>query len=122
MEKTTEARLFTKDKAAMTLTIVSGALVLLNVASVFVRLRSHDFKVPVQYVVNDGSVLQTSNWLSLYSLILVSILGFAAAIYLAHQLYKASRQFAVAALAVYVVIAVFSLLVTNALLGLVGKV
>lgn len=122
MEKTTETRLFTKDKVAMTLVIISGVLSFLNIMTVFVRLRSHDFKVPVQYVVNDGSVLQSSNWLSLYSLAVVSILGFVTVVFLAHQLYKASRQFAVAALAVYVVISVVSLLVTNALLGLVGKV
>lgn len=122
METVKENPVFTKDKPMMLLAIAGGVLAFLNVVLVFARLRSHDFKVPVQYVVNDGSVLQTSNWFSLYSLALVSVLGAGAAIFLAHRIHKSSRMFATGILITYIAIALVTLLVTNALLKLVGRV
>jgi hypothetical protein len=122
MEKNILDLRFTKDKPVMVLAVISGMLAFLNVILTFARLRSNDFKVPVQYVVHDGSVLQTSNWYSLYSLALFSVLSAGAMIFLAHRLHKANRLFAAATLAVYIVIGLVTLLATNALLGLVGRV
>lgn len=122
MEKNIHEVKFTKDRPIMVLAVISGLLAFLNVVSVIARLRSNDFKVPVQYVVHDGSVLQTSSWYSLYSLAFFSILSAVAMIVLAHRLHKANRLFASAILAVYLVIAVIALLASNALLGLVGGV
>lgn len=122
MEKIAEQTPFTKDRALMVLSIGAGILAFSNVLSVLVRLKSHDFKVPVQYIVNDGSVIQTSSWYSLYTLALVAVFGAAASIFLAHRLYRSNRVFAAGLLVVYLVVAVVSLLVTNALLGLVGRV
>jgi|GEM_PF-2772830 len=122
MEKTTEQIAFTKDRPIIILAITNGIFALMNVILTFARLRSHDFKVPVQYIVNDGSVLQTSNWYSLYSLALVSVAGFVAIIFLAYQLHKGNRLFAMAVLIIYLLVGVMTLLVTNALLGLVGRV
>lgn len=122
MEKNTLELKFTKDKPIMILAVTSSVISVLTFLSVIIRLRSNDFKVPVQYVVHDGAVLQTSNWFSLYSLALFSVLTCGAIIFLAHRLYKGNRVFAVGVLAVYTVISVITLFVTNALLGLVGRV
>lgn len=122
MEKVTEPVQFTKDKPVIILAVICGVLAFSNLVLTFVRLKSHDFKVPVQYIVNDGSVLQTSSWYSLYSIALFSLLGAGAVIFVAHRLHKGNRLFAIGILTVYVVIAIVSLLVTNALLGLVGAV
>lgn len=122
MEKVTEPTLFTKDKATMTLSIISGVIAVITVVLVFVRLKSHDFKVPVQYIVNDGSVVQSSVWYSLYSLALIAVFGAAVSIFLSYRLHKSSRIFAIGVLAMYVVLALFGLLVSNALLGLVSRV
>ena len=113
---------FTKDNPVMILAVLSGVLAFVNVVMVLVRLRSHDFKVPVQYIVNDGSVLQTSSWYTLYSLLLFSLLGTGVVIFLAHRLHKSNKFFAVGILAVQVIIGITSLLATGALLGLVSKV
>lgn len=112
----------TKDKPVILLVTLSGVLAFINVVITAARLRSHDFKVPVQYVVNDGSVLQTSSWYTLYSLALFSVAGAFVVVFLAHRVYKANKVFALGILTVYVVIQVFTILVTNALLGLVGRV
>lgn len=121
--KNTDASImFTKDKPAIILAVVSGVLAFLNVVLTFVLLRSHDFKVPVQYVVNDGSVLQTSSWYSLYSLALFSLLSAVATIFIAHRLHKGNRLFSIGILVIYCIVGVFTLLSTYALLNLVSTV
>ena len=122
MEKLSEPTPFIKDKPVMVITVINCVLAALNLILTVVRLRSHDFKVPVQYIVNDGTVLQTSNWYSLYSLALFSVVGVMVTTLLAIRLHKGNRVFANGTLLAYTVVAVMSLLVTNALLGLVSKV
>ena len=122
MEKTIEPIPFTKDKPIMILAVTGAILAILNLILTVVKLGSHDFKVPVQYVVNDGSVLQTSNWYSLYSIALFSVVGAGMTIFLAYRLHRGNRLFAAGALVAYMVVGVVSLLVTWALLGLVGRV
>jgi len=122
MEKNIEHVAFSKDRPVMVLAILGSLLAFLNVVLTVARLRSNDFKVPVQYVVHDGSVLQTANWYTLYSLALFSILSAVAVVFLAHRIHKGSRLFAAGTLVVYVVVGVVTLLATNALLSLVSRV
>lgn len=122
MKDAAEARVFTKDKPALFMSVIVVFLAIVNNLIVLARLRSNDFKVPIQYVVNDGSVLQTSSWYSLYSLGLFSAVGAIAVLFLAHRLHKGSRGFALGILVVFICIQVITVLVTNALLGLVGRV
>lgn len=122
MEKNIETLKFSKDKPVLVLSVVGGIVSFLTFLSVVARLRSNDFKVPVQYVVRDGAVLQTSNWFSLYSLALFSVFMAAATIFLAYRLHKSNRFFALGVLAVYALVALITLFVSNALLGLVGRV
>lgn len=122
MEHVKQQTAFTKDKPVIILAIVGGLLALAQVLVVLVRLSSHDFKVPVQYIVNDGSVLQTSSWYTLYSLALVAALGAGVSIFLAHRIHKTNRVLALGVLITSVVIGVIGLLVANALLGLVSRV
>ena len=76
MEKNTQQTVFSKDKVALGLAAWSVFATVATILFSLVRLRSHDFKIPVQYIVNDGSVLQTSSWYSLYSLALFSLFDF----------------------------------------------
>lgn len=122
MKEQTKANSFSKDRVLMLLGAVNIGLIVATVLSVFVRLRPSDFKIPVQYIVYDGTVVQTGNWFSLYSLVLFSAVGGAISLFLAHRLYKSNRHFALAIMVVYSVLAVFSLLSINALLGLVERV
>lgn len=113
---------FSKDKPVLFVAMLNGLVAFFVLLTVLLRLRSHDLKVPVQHIVNDGSVLQTASWYSLYSLALISLLGTGAVLFLAQQLHKGNRLFALGTLISYLVINVFGLLVTIALLGLVSKV
>ena len=122
MNKSLEPVPFIKDKAILLFVAIDSLLVLSIVGVVLLRLRSHDFKVPVQYVVNDGSVLQVSQWFTLYSLAAFALLSGVATIVLAQRLHKSERNYSLVALIVFAVSAVFGLLVTNALLGLVARV
>lgn len=117
-----ETKKFTSDVPMVVLSALCVLLAIINSIIVFARLRSNDFKVPVQYVVYDGSVLQSANWYSLYSLVLFVALGTGVSIFLAHRLHKGNRLFAGGVLVTHLVIAVISFLVINSLLHLVGKV
>ncbi|MBP9738494.1 hypothetical protein KBD20_02285 [Candidatus Saccharibacteria bacterium] len=122
MNKTAEAVPFFKDRLMTTLVALDGFIVVLVVVSVFARLRSHDFKVPVQYVVNDGSILQTSQWFTLYSLALFAVIAGISTVILAQRIHKSERWYAAAALILLAVTTFFGFLMTNALLGLVSQV
>lgn len=113
---------FFKDRAAVLLVTLNGLLALGITLSVFARLRSHDFKVPVQYVVNDGSVLQTSQWFTLYSIVLFAIAGTVGVVILAERLHRSAREFALVTLGVLILTLIFGLFATNALLTLVSQV
>lgn len=123
MEKETNpAVVFSKDKPVMVLAVISSLLAFANLILVIALLRSHDFKVPVQYVVNDGSVLQTSDWYSLFSLGVFAVFSAVVVLFSAHRIHKTNRVFSIGVLLVYSVISVISILTTYALLDLVSGV
>lgn len=113
---------FSKDYPMVILVLINSLLMLIGTLSVVLRLRPNDFKVPVQYIVHDGTIVQSGNWFSLYSLVFFILGGGIITVILASKLHKANRLFAVATLAIYTFVAVFSILAINALLGLVEKV
>ncbi len=122
MNKTAEAVPFFKDRLMTSLVALDVVMIVLVVVSVFARLRSHDFKVPVQYVVNDGSILQTSQWFTLYSFAFFAVLAGISTIILAQRIHKSERWYAAAALILFAITTFFGLLMSNALLGLVSQV
>lgn len=113
---------FTKDRSVMVLAVLNSLLILVNTVVSLVRLHSHNFKIPVQYVVRDGSILQSADWYTLYSLTFFVLVGGIATILLAYRIHKGSRFFAIGILTAYFVVALMSLLIINALLGLVARV
>lgn len=112
---------FFRDRLVMSFVVLGSLVTLLNIGSVLFRLRSHTFKVPVQYNTADGSILQT-DWYYLYGLAIFCIFGLVASILMAHRLHKGSRWFAVGVLLLYQVVAVFSFITINALLGFVAQI
>lgn len=121
MSKTLEPIPFVKDRFVLLLGAVDVAVMLSVALSVILRLRSHDFKIPVQYVVN-GSVLQTSQWFSLYSIVIFVVLSGIGTIILAQRMHKSERNYALIALLLFAIFGIFGLFITNALLGLVAQV
>lgn len=113
---------FSKDRPTVFLVVVNLGLMLATVLSVIIRLRPNDFKIPVQYIVYNGTVVQSGNWYSLYSWVLFILAGGAATIFLAHRLYKAHKYFSSVTLALYAVVALYAFFSVNALLSLVERV
>lgn len=122
MSKNLEPVPFIKDRLVLLLITLDSLLIISIVGVVVARLRSHDFKVPVQYVVNDGAVLQVSQWFTLYSIAIFAIFTGVATFILAQRLHKSERNYSLIALIIFGVSAIFGLLTTNALLGLVARV
>ena len=122
MEKVASQDIFTKDKAVLSLLAFNSVTTTATILVSLILLRSHDFKVPVQYVVNDGSVLQTSSWYTLYSLPAFAMISAAVMIFLAHKLYSTDRIFSIGVLTAYSLVSTVGLMVTFALLNLVSKV
>ena len=122
MEEKTESIPFNKDRPVVLLAIFNTVVAFLIVFTTLIRLRSNDFKVPVQFIVHDGSVLSSSNWFSLYSLAFFAVFTTVVAIIIGMRLHKANRLFSGGVLLIHLVVLIFGLLVTNALLSLVGKV
>lgn len=122
MEKNTQQTVFSKDKVALGLAAWSVFATVATILFSLVRLRSHDFKIPVQYIVNDGSVLQTSSWYSLYSLALFSLISTVVILFLAHRLHRSNRLLCLGILLVYGFVSSVGFLVTFALLNLVSQV
>jgi len=113
---------FSKDTPVVLLLTVNVILMLISSTSVIFRLRPNDFKIPIQYIVYDGTIVQSGNWFSLYGFLLFILAGGVMTIFLAHRIYKANRLFSIAVLSVYLVLSVYSLLTINALLSLVERV
>ena len=113
---------FSKDTSVVLLLSANIVLMLLSSISVIFRLRPNDFKIPVQYIVYDGTIVQSGNWYSLYGFLFFILAGGAITIFLAHRVYKANRLFTLAVLSVYLMVSVYSLLTINALLSLVERV
>ena len=111
-----------KDKVALGLAAWSVFATVATILFSLVRLRSHDFKIPVQYIVNDGSVLQTSSWYSLYSLALFSLISTVVILFLARRLHRSNRLLCLGILLVYGFVSSVGFLVTFALLNLVSQV
>jgi hypothetical protein len=122
MKKDANPQQFSKDTPVVLLLILNGALVMVSILSVLLRLRPNDFKVPIQYIVYNGTVVQSGNWYSLIGFVLFLIAGAALTFVMAHRLYKANRFFTMAVLASYTMVGVFALLTINALLSLVERV
>jgi hypothetical protein len=113
---------FIKDRPILLLVILNSVLALLNLITTLARLRSHDFKVPVQYLVRDGSVITTSNWYSLYGLAIFSVIGMVLNIMVARKMHESNRWFAFIILLLYILVSVVTFLIINAILGLVSRV
>lgn len=122
MSEQTKYPPFIKDRPILLLVIANALLALLNVIVTLGRLRSHDFKVPVQYLVRDGSVIATSSWYTLYGLAIFCVAGTVLNLMVARKLHESNRWYAFVLLLIYIVVSVVSFLVINALLSLVGRV
>ncbi len=113
---------FSKDTPVVLLLSANVILMVLSTISVLFRLRPNDFKIPVQYIVYDGTIVQSGNWYSLYGFLLFVVVGGGMTFYLAHRAYKANRLFSLATLSLYLVVSIYTLLTINALLSLVERV
>lgn len=117
----TKITTFSKDPTALILSGVNIFGALIAIVLVLVRLRSHDFKVPVQYIVNDGGEVSLASWYSLYSLAIFVVFGVVVAVWVAKRLHAHNPVFAHGVLVSQAIVVIISILTINALLGLVSQ-
>lgn len=112
---------FFKDRPALLVAALAVVGMLVNTISVLARLRSHTFKVPIQYSTLDGSVIQ-ADWFHLYGIAVFTLVTGIMTIVIAYRLHKGNRWYAIATLLIYLIVATLSFLSINALLGFVSQI
>lgn len=111
---------FFRDSRAIWLLIISFGLMLLTVIFSLLNIHSQEFKVPVRYSgYFEGNLSDRDEWFTLYALPLFAVLTFILNSILSIKIHRMRPELAQTILAINIVIAILTFLVTRALLGLV---
>lgn len=122
MSKQVDNRQFTRDLPVIGVALLTTLLSLIPLIAAIIRLRPHALKVPVGYIVHSRSVFQQDSWISLYGLVLAALAMNVFIIYVSYRFYKNNREYSLAVLWIYSVVALFSGFLAYALLTLVSGV
>ena len=108
-----------KDSRAVTMMIIGLVLLLVEIVYVIINIQQREFKIPVRYssyyYVN---LSQRGEWYSLYGLPLFAAVAYLVNLILAIRIHVLHKGAAVALMATTLIILVFALIVSRALLGL----
>jgi len=108
-----------QDRRAIWLLVIGLILLVLEILYTVVNITHRELKVPVRYSgYYDANLIQSGEWYTLYVLPLFSTVVYTVNTILAMRIHILQKGAAVALLALSVVILIFALLVTRALLGL----
>lgn len=83
------------------------------------NIRSQEIKVPIRYSGYNESLSDKGHWISLFALVVFGVVTFAVNAAIAIKVYRLRRSLAVSLLLFNVVIMIFLILVSRALLNLV---
>jgi hypothetical protein len=109
---------FIKDRFSLLLMALGVGLAVINVINVVLRVEPRDFDIPVRYTQYGSSPIVLGDWYNLYSLALFAVVATVSNVVIALKLHKNRRQLTVAVLVGQILVMVFLLLVSGALLGL----
>ncbi len=110
---------FFKDSQVIVLLVVGFLLLLIHTADFTLNVQSQEIKVPIRYSGYNESLSDKGHWLSLFVLVVFGIAMFVINSVIAIKVYRLRRSLAVALLLLNIVIMVFLILVSRALLNLV---
>lgn len=111
---------FFKDSQAVALLAIGFLLLLFHGIDFALNIQSQEIKVPVRYSGYDESLSDKGHWLSLLTLVAFGITAFAVNTAIAIKVYFLRRSLAISLLMMNVVVMVFLVLVSRALLNLIG--
>lgn len=108
-----------KDSRAVTMIIIGLVLLLVEIVYVIINIQQREFKIPVRYSsYYDINLSQRGEWYSLYGLPLFATVVYLINLILATRIHVLHKGAAIALMATTLVILVFALIVSRALLGL----
>lgn len=111
---------FFRDGRAIWLLIAGFGLLLITILFSLLNIQSQEFKVPVRYSgYFEGNLSDRDEWFTLYALPLFAAITFTINTILSVKIHRMRPELAQALLGLNLVVAIFTLLVTRALLGLV---
>jgi len=93
-------------------------LMVVNFVYVLVRVNSQDFEIPVRYTQYGASPVGLGEWFSLYELGIFAVAAFAMNLVLSIKVYTLSKGISKMILGLTVLLLIFLLIVSWALLGL----
>lgn len=108
-----------KDPQATILLVAGLLLVFVQTIDFSLNIQSREIKVPIRYSGYNESLSDKGHWASLLALILFGVVVFVINTAISIKVYKLRRSLAVMLLTLNIVILVFLILVSRALLGLV---
>lgn len=110
---------FFKDPQATILLVAGFLLLLVHSVDFTLNIQSQEIKVPIRYSGYNESLSDKGHWLSLLALMVFGIVTFIVNAAIAIKVYRLRRALALALLLLNVVIMVFLILVSRALINLV---
>ncbi len=110
---------FFRDSQATILLVAGFLLVLIHTFDFALNIQSQEIKVPIRYSGYNESLSDKGSWLSLFALVVFGIATVVINGAIAIKVYHLRRSLAIALLVLNVVIMVFLILVSRALLNLV---
>jgi hypothetical protein len=108
-----------KDSRAIILMVASFLLVIVHAINFALSVSPQEIKIPIRYSGYDKSLSDKGNWTALLSLVVFGILIFIINTAISIKVYHLRRTLAVAVLSMSVIIMVFLIFVSHALLNLV---
>ncbi len=110
---------FFKDPQATILLVTGFLLLLIHSIDFTFNIQSQEIKVPIRYSGYNESLSDKGHWLSLLALLVFGIATFVVNATIAIKIYRLRRSLAITLLMLNVVIMVFLIFVSRALLNLV---
>lgn len=108
-----------RDSQAMILLVAGLLLVTIHSFDFLFSIQSQEIKVPIRYSGYNESLSDKGHWVSLLSLLIFGIVVFVINTSISLKVYKLRRSLALMMLALNIVVLVFLLFVSRALLSLV---
>lgn len=94
------------------------ALAIVNVFNVILQVEQKDFDIPVRYTEYGASPIVLGDWFTLYEFLAFAVVATIFNVVIALRLHKERRQLSIAMLIAQIIIMIFLLLVSRAVLGL----
>ena len=109
---------FFRDGKTNALLVVGGFLLLVHIVNFMISIQTQDIKVPIRYTGYNPSLGDTGQWSSLFVLVVFGVAAYGINSALSIKVFKLKKALSVVLLSLNIVIMIFLILVSRALLNL----